>query len=356
MLTQKLRPKTFSEVVGQSLNVEILKSVTAHPEDAPRVYILQGSWGTGKTTLARVFSRILNCEKGKKEACLTCSNCRENPSFSPFYQEYDATEVGNVSTIRAMKDDLMSSASRVKWRVVVFDEAHKMSTAAMEALLKILEELSQNVFVLFCTTEVDKLPDTIRSRAIELVFSPIPIKDIYLYLQDTCAKQRIDIDSEVLGKIAYYSRGHMRDAIMRLNMYQIIDDKKIFVESITSGYLDLLAYFKAVRTGDKEGVQMCVDRLISHTLGSLKTDYFELLKESVKLYVSGSGTAALQETVNLYQTSLFDLLRVSTSAWASTVFESDLTLQAFLWYIYYNFKPAESVMTSMDSIERSRKK
>ena len=129
MLATKYRPKRFGEVVGQDNVVSVLKSITKSPIVSPRSIILYGPWGSGKSSLARIFVRALNCQfKREKEPCLVCEVCAGELSFSSFYQELDATQVGNVEFIRSYRNDLqLVSVPKNFNRVIIFDESQSAS-------------------------------------------------------------------------------------------------------------------------------------------------------------------------------------------------------------------------------------
>jgi DNA polymerase III gamma/tau subunit len=131
MLTQKFRPNTFDEVCGQEFNIEILKSVISKPSTSPRVFVFDGSFGTGKTSLCRIFAKGLNCKNLSTaiRPCGVCESCLDSLTLSPFYQEFDSSDVGNKETILRLKDDFFAASNACDWRVVVFDECLSHDTS-----------------------------------------------------------------------------------------------------------------------------------------------------------------------------------------------------------------------------------
>lgn len=166
MLSQEARPQTFREVAGQRLAKELLISIVRKPNESPRSLLLTGEYGTGKTTTSRIFARGLNCPNKKDyEPCnkSDCPICGQDINSASFYQEYDATIIGNVETIRELRDTFYYNI-KGQYKVIVFDECHSASKSAQTALLKVIEEAPQGIFFLFPTTHAHQLLPTIVSR------------------------------------------------------------------------------------------------------------------------------------------------------------------------------------------------
>lgn len=172
MLTQEYRPKTFRDIEGQALPKKILKAIVKNPKDAPRSLIFHGKYGTGKSSMARVFARALNCEKPGVEICMSCTVCEEDIEISPYYREYDSAVMGSKSKLENIKDEFHYSVSN-GWRVINLEEIQVSSKKAQSVLLRTLEEITSDTFVVFCTTELDKVLDTIRSRSLEIEFKGV---------------------------------------------------------------------------------------------------------------------------------------------------------------------------------------
>ena len=163
MITQQYRPKTFSAVAGHKGVIETLKCIVKNPENAPRTIILQGEYGTGKTTCARILARALNCPNQKGgEPCGDCPVCNSDLDLSPYYSEYDSAIIGNVDTIRGLRDTFYYNSDD-GYKVIVLDECHLISKQAQAALLKVFEETKGNIFFVLCTTDAQMLLPTIRS-------------------------------------------------------------------------------------------------------------------------------------------------------------------------------------------------
>ncbi|MDP3043500.1 MAG: DNA polymerase III subunit gamma/tau [bacterium] len=233
-LYRKYRPQNFEEVVGQNhikltLEHEIESGKIAH------AYLFCGPRAVGKTTLARVFAKAINC-KDKKEAafepCNECEICREITGGRALdIIEIDAASHTGVDNVR---ENIIASArvapSRCKYKVFVIDEAHMLSISAFNALLKTIEEPPANVIFILCTTEVHKVPTTIISRCQRFDFKRISVTDIVKKLNYIVKNEGIKIDKKILEAIARQSEGHMRDAESLLGQIVSVGGKEITSE------------------------------------------------------------------------------------------------------------------------------
>ncbi|MFA5359693.1 MAG: DNA polymerase III subunit gamma/tau [Patescibacteria group bacterium] len=215
-LYRKYRPQNFTEVVGQNhikvtLEQEIKTNKIAH------AYLFCGPRAVGKTTLARVFAKSINCEKRKKDSadpCNECQSCKEITDGRALdIIEIDAASNTGVDNVR---DNIIASArvapSKSKYKVFIIDEVHMLSTQAFNALLKVIEEPPANVVFILCTTEAHKVPATIISRCQRFDFKRIGVNDAVKKLTYIIQAEKIKIDKDILEAIARYADGHMRDA------------------------------------------------------------------------------------------------------------------------------------------------
>ncbi|MDD4271748.1 MAG: DNA polymerase III subunit gamma/tau [Patescibacteria group bacterium] len=215
-LYRKYRPQNFTEVVGQNhikvtLEQEIKTGKIAH------AYLFCGPRAVGKTTLARVFAKSINCEKRKNDsadpcnACLSCQEITEGRALDII--EIDAASNTGVDNVR---DNIIASArvapSKSKYKVFIIDEVHMLSTQAFNALLKVIEEPPANVIFILCTTEAHKVPATIISRCQRFDFKRIGVNDAVKKLTYIVQAEKIKINKDILEAIARHADGHMRDA------------------------------------------------------------------------------------------------------------------------------------------------
>jgi len=230
-LYRDYRPSSFSQVFGQNhvkiaLQNEIASNKLAH------AYLFCGPRAVGKTTLARVLAKSINCterKEGDSEPCNTCPSCLSISNGSNLdVVEIDAASNTGVDNVR---ENIIASArvvsGRVKYRVFIIDEVHMLSISAWNALLKTLEEPPKNVVFILCTTEIHKVPATIISRCERYDFKRISVSDIVSKLQNIISQEKVDVDTEVLEAIARQSGGHLRDAESLLGQVLSLGDGKI---------------------------------------------------------------------------------------------------------------------------------
>jgi DNA polymerase-3 subunit gamma/tau len=230
-LYRKYRPQTFEEIVGQNhvkttLENEIQTGRFAH------AYLFCGPRAVGKTTLARLLAKAINCDtrkEGEYEPCNTCDHCREiTEGKNMDIIEIDAASHTGVDNVR----ENIIGASRVapsglKYKVFIVDEVHMLSISAFNALLKVLEEPPANVVFVLCTTEVHKVPATIISRCERFDFKRVSISDIVKKLNYVITKEGIKVDKEILEAIARRSEGYVRDAESLLGQIVAISGREI---------------------------------------------------------------------------------------------------------------------------------
>jgi len=224
MLTRQYRPKTFDDVVGQNVAKRILSAVAKSPKGKHQTYILQGPFGTGKSTLARVFGRALNCT-GKRKPCMACKSCLSYGSIleDHRYREYDAAMMGNVADIRAFRESWYFQGSK-EYNVIVFDECQMVSKEGQGALLSVTENPPPKVIFIFCTTDVHVMLPPLVSRSFSIDFEVLTDEEITSLVEDISGKEQMEISDECLLRIVRRSAGHARDAVTYIQALQMLGE------------------------------------------------------------------------------------------------------------------------------------
>ena len=232
---RKWRPQTFSEIVGQEYVVKTLQN-SISKNRISHSYIFCGPKGTGKTSLARVFAKGLNCEKGPTaNPCNKCSNCLSIAAGTNVdVIEIDAASNRGIDDIRDLREKVKYLPVNLRKKVYIIDEAHQITPAAFNAFLKVLEEPPEHVIFIMATTEPHEVLPTIMSRCQRFDFEPVPVDKIKSRLKSIASSESIDINDSAINLIARYADGSLRDADGILEQLSSFEDKKITVDDVTS--------------------------------------------------------------------------------------------------------------------------
>ncbi|MEG2456093.1 MAG: DNA polymerase III subunit gamma/tau, partial [Oscillospiraceae bacterium] len=217
-LYRKYRPRTFDDVVGQKHITETLKRQLTD-DRLSHAYLFTGTRGTGKTTCAKLLARAVNCEHPiDGNPCNQCPSCLgiENGSIMDVL-ELDAASNNGVDQVRSLRDDAVYTPASVKKRVYIVDEVHMLSTPAFNALLKILEEPPSHLMFILATTELHKVPATIKSRCQQFSFKRILPDEIADRLSYIAGEEHIDLTSDGATLLARLADGGLRDALSLLD-------------------------------------------------------------------------------------------------------------------------------------------
>ena len=234
-LYRSYRPNDFSSVMGQEHIIKTLKNAISNNKIS-HAYIFSGPRGIGKTTIARILAKAINCENPKDgEPCNKCAACKMiNNNETPDIVEFDAASNNGVEEIRNVLEKVNFLPSVLKRKVYIIDEAHMLSISAFNALLKTLEEPPVHVMFVLATTEPHKIPATILSRCQRFDFKPLTVKEIKENLSNISEQEKIAIEDEALNLIAETADGGMRDAIGVLDQVNSYSNKVITLEDVNN--------------------------------------------------------------------------------------------------------------------------
>ncbi|HEX9974782.1 MAG TPA: DNA polymerase III subunit gamma/tau [bacterium] len=246
VLARKWRPQKFEDVVNQKHVVLTLQNALKTNRLA-NAYLFAGPRGIGKTTIARILAKAINCEKGTKDnpcnQCDSCSDITEGRSLDVL--EIDGASNRGIDEVRNLRESLKYAPNPGKYKIYIIDEVHMLTTEAFNALLKTLEEPPSRVMFMFATTEPHKVPATIISRCQRFDFKRISINEIIEQLQHVCAQEQVDIDDDSLHLIARKAEGSMRDSQSLLDQAISFCGTKIVSNDIVDilGVIDWEIYF-----------------------------------------------------------------------------------------------------------------
>ncbi|WP_251422920.1 MULTISPECIES: DNA polymerase III subunit gamma/tau [Lactococcus] len=227
-LYRKYRSQRFDEMVGQEVVATTLKNAIMNGQIS-HAYLFSGPRGTGKTSAAKIFAKAINCPNQKEgEPCNKCDICQAITQGNlEDVIELDAASNNGVDEIREIRDKSTYVANRVTYKVYIIDEVHMLSTGAFNALLKTLEEPTDNVVFVLATTELQKIPATIISRVQRFAFKAITTSDIHQHLAEVLSDEKIDFEEAALDVIAKSAEGGMRDALSLLDQALSFSEGKL---------------------------------------------------------------------------------------------------------------------------------
>ena len=265
-LYRKWRPRTFDDVVGQAHITETLKRQVATGR-LSHAYLFTGTRGTGKTTCAKILARAVNCEHPVDgNPCNACPSCLGIESGSILdVLELDAASNNGVDQVRALRDEAVYTPAAVRKRVYIVDEVHMLSTAAFNALLKILEEPPEHLMFILATTELHKVPATIKSRCQQFSFKRILPGQIAQRLGYVAGQEGIDLTGEGAALLARLADGGMRDALSLLDQCagggQRVDEQEILDTLGLAGNLETAKLMGLIAAHDTAGALETLGRL-----------------------------------------------------------------------------------------------
>ncbi|WP_155973974.1 DNA polymerase III subunit gamma/tau [Streptococcus ruminantium] len=327
-LYRKYRSQTFGEMVGQEVVATTLKQAIEQGKIS-HAYLFSGPRGTGKTSAAKIFAKAMNCPNQiGGEPCNDCYICRAITEGSlEDVIEIDAASNNGVDEIRDIRDKSTYAPSLATYKVYIIDEVHMLSTGAFNALLKTLEEPTENVVFILATTELHKIPATILSRVQRFEFKSIQVADIQAHLVTILSKEGIAFDEQALMLIARRAEGGMRDALsildQALSLSQSQEITLRIAEEIT-GSISLLAlddYVASIRQFDSITAIRHLQTLFDQgkSMSRFATDLLHYLRDLLIVQTGGENThltAGFMDNLTLQQDRIFSMIEMVTKGLA----------------------------------------
>ena len=327
-LYRKYRSQNFSQLVGQEVIARTLKQAVEQ-DKISHAYLFSGPRGTGKTSVAKIFAKAMNCpNQVGGEPCNNCYICQAVTDGSlEDVIEMDAASNNGVDEIRDIRDKSTYAPSIAQYKVYIIDEVHMLSTGAFNALLKTLEEPTPNVVFILATTELHKIPATILSRVQRFEFKSIKTQDIRDHIFQILEKEGIDYETEAVEIIARRAEGGMRDALSILDQALSLTQEATLTTAVSeeiTGTISLSAldhYVAALAQKDVAGALQNLDLIFENgkSMTRFVVDLLQYLRDILIVQAGGENTHhsdAFERNLALPQDVLFEMISLATKSLA----------------------------------------
>lgn len=299
VLARKWRPRSFDTLVGQTHVVKALSNALEQNR-LHHAYLFTGTRGVGKTTLARILAKSLNCETGRTSSpcgkCLTCQEIDQGRYVDLI--EVDAASNTKVDEMRELLENAQYAPTTGRFKVYIIDEVHMLSTSAFNAMLKTLEEPPEHVKFILATTDPQKVPVTVLSRCIQFNLRQMASSDVVLHLQNILEQESVSFESEALGMIARAAQGSMRDALSLTDQAIAYGQQTVKLDDVMNmlGTIDqryLFSILNALVEEDIDTMIAIADQMQARSLSfeTALTDLAQLLHQIAMLQVAPNSLA-----------------------------------------------------------------
>ncbi len=297
VLARKYRPQRFAEVVSQEHVTQTLTNAIAAGRVAHAI-LFAGPRGTGKTTVARILAKAMNCRQGPSpEPCNQCASCTDiTGGHSVDVFEIDGASNNSVDQVRELRENVKYMPAHSRYKIYIIDEVHMLSTPAFNALLKTLEEPPEHVLFVFATTEAHRIPITILSRCQRYDFRRIRRSAVCAYLAEICAREAVTVDSESLGVIAHEAGGSIRDSLSLLDQVMACGEKSISHAQVLEtlgvvGRGQVHALMEALMAGDLKRYLLALEEVFDrgHDLKRVHADLVDGFRDLLVMHAGGDA-------------------------------------------------------------------
>jgi DNA polymerase-3 subunit gamma/tau len=376
VFARKWRPQSFEEVIGQRHITKTLQNAIANNRVA-HAFLFAGARGVGKTSMARILGKALNCQEGPKPiSCNQCDNCREISSGTSMdVLEIDGASNRGINEIRELRENVKYTPAKSTFKIFIIDEVHMLTPEAFNALLKTLEEPPPRVIFIFATTQPHKIPLTILSRCQRFDFKRIPVEEIFQRLKEIVSQEGVEVSDKGLLLMARESKGSLRDAQSLLDQTIAFAGKKVKDEDVKEvlGVIDSTILFEVSSAIARGDTGKCLDIInnidtYGYDIGRFCRELLEHLRNLIVVEIGGDpkqltdlqgkeieDLVAQSEEFSLEQIHrLFNILlkceeEISRSTFPKVIMEVALVKMATLRPLV----PLDEIMNQLQKLESS---